>query len=176
MVEALDVFGNVTATDPQITLTSTPAAINVQGNRGRGSGDRSAGSFSASRCTYTLTASANGVAPANSNSFAIRGPTTVSLSSSLNPARYGQGVTLTAAVSPASATGLVTFYDGATVLGESILSGGPAQLTTTLLPSGAGSLWGALRRKPGFTRGMLGKNHREREYGSRKFAAAGGEL
>ena len=43
--------------------------------------------------------------------------TTAALTASPNPATAGQAVTLTAAVSPAGATGTVQFLDGATVLG-----------------------------------------------------------
>jgi len=46
----------------------------------------------------------------------------VSLVPSANPSTLGQQVTLTAAVT-SGATGKVTFYDGTTVLGTSILSG-----------------------------------------------------
>ena len=66
--------------------------------------------------------------------------TTTILSSTPNPSTFGQVVTLTATVSPTSATGKVTFYDGVTVLGTSMLSGGRATLNTILLPSGNGSL------------------------------------
>ena len=47
---------------------------------------------------------------------------------------------LTASVSPSGATGSVTFYNGTTVLGNGVLSGGIARLTTSLLPAGTGHL------------------------------------
>src|ERR1035438_905209 len=62
--------------------------------------------------------------------------TTTGLVSSPNPSTLGQAVTLTATVSSATASGKMTFYDGVTVLGTSMLSGGHATLTTALLPSG----------------------------------------
>jgi hypothetical protein len=68
-------------------------------------------------------------------------PTSVTLTTTPNPALYGQIVTLTATVSSASATGNVTFYDGVTVLGTKPLAGGLATLFTILLPSGMRSLW-----------------------------------
>jgi hypothetical protein len=52
-------------------------------------------------------------------SFMARGllaQTTVTLSTSMNAAVYGQPVTLTATVTPAGG-GKVTFYDGAMILG-----------------------------------------------------------
>jgi hypothetical protein len=61
---------------------------------------------------------------------------TVTLASSANPAVFGQPVALTAAASSSAASGLVTFYDGATVLGIRTLTGGLAALTTSLLSSG----------------------------------------
>ncbi len=66
--------------------------------------------------------------------------TTTTLASSSNPSKFGQSVTLTATVVPSGATGNVTFYDGTTVLGTSVVSGGKATLTTKLLPTGARSL------------------------------------
>ncbi len=59
--------------------------------------------------------------------------TSTAVSSSLNPSTYGQSVTFTAAVQPASGgspTGTVTFLDGTTQLGTGNLSGGSAQFTT----------------------------------------------
>jgi len=70
---------------------------------------------------------------------AAQTPTTTTLSSSPNPANLGQRVTLTATVT-AGATGKVTFYDGATILGISPIFGSQATWTTVLLPSGARSL------------------------------------
>ena len=64
--------------------------------------------------------------------------TTTVLSTSPNPARFGQAVTLTATVTPSAATGTVTFLDieAGTVLGTETLSGGVATLTTSSLPVG----------------------------------------
>src|ERR1022692_3680635 len=69
-------------------------------------------------------------------------PTTITLTSSTNPATLGQAVTLTVTVSPATASGLVTLYDGASILGTALLSGtgSPTTLTTKFLPSGSRSL------------------------------------
>lgn len=66
--------------------------------------------------------------------------TTITLTSSANPSIYGQNVTLTATVSPSTATGSVTFKDGSTTLGTSNLAGGTATLATKTLTAGAHSL------------------------------------
>ncbi len=63
------------------------------------------------------------------------------LTSSANPARLGQTVTLTASVSgvgarPAAPSGTVTFVDGATILGSIMLEGGRATITTDRLSGG----------------------------------------
>jgi len=63
----------------------------------------------------------------------------VTLSSSPNPANYGQTVTLTATVT-SGATGKVTFYDGVTPLGIGTVSGDQASMKTVLLQSGNRSL------------------------------------
>jgi len=67
-------------------------------------------------------------------------PTSTSLSSSLNPAKFGQSVTLTAAVSPTAATGTVTFKDGGSDLGTSSLSGGSATYINNALSVGNHSI------------------------------------
>ena len=67
--------------------------------------------------------------------------TTTTLTSSANPSVFGQSVTFTATVTPASGsgtpTGSVTFYDGSTPLGTATLSAKKASLETTSLPVGA---------------------------------------
>jgi uncharacterized repeat protein (TIGR01451 family) len=65
---------------------------------------------------------------------------TITLQSSAPSAVLGQVVTLTAAVTPASATGKVTFYDGSAILGIAKLSSAQATLSTSLLSAGAHSL------------------------------------
>jgi uncharacterized repeat protein (TIGR01451 family) len=65
---------------------------------------------------------------------------TVTLASSLNPSNFGQIVTLTATLSPSLATGKVTFYDGAIILGITTLAGGQATLPTNVLAAGAHAL------------------------------------
>ena len=67
-------------------------------------------------------------------------PSSIAIGGSPNPSVYGLPVTLTAVVSPSAATGQVTFYDGAAVVGTANLTGGAATLTTTLLASGSRSL------------------------------------
>lgn len=67
--------------------------------------------------------------------------TTTALSISTQTATLGQPVTLTADVTPSTATGAVTFYDGVTMLGTATLNSGQAALTTTLLPAGVDGLW-----------------------------------
>jgi Bacterial Ig-like domain (group 3)/FG-GAP-like repeat len=57
------------------------------------------------------------------------------LTSSLNPSTVNQSVTFTAAL-PASATGTVTFLDGATTLGTGAISNGVATFTTSTLTVG----------------------------------------
>ena len=70
--------------------------------------------------------------------------TTTALSSSANPANYGQSVTLTAQVTPSGSTtptGTVTFKNGTMAIGTENLNGsGIATLTKTNLPVGSASL------------------------------------
>src|SRR3989441_2485494 len=64
---------------------------------------------------------------------------TVTLTSSLNPATFGQNVTFKAKVDSGThtPTGSVTFYDGATSLGNASLAGDSAQLSTSTLTGGS---------------------------------------
>ena len=94
---------------------------------------------------FTATASVAGGSdqnPANNtatDTILVRTSTATTLAASPNPAVLGQSVTLTATVSP-TASGKVTFYDGAAVIGVSTLSGGQANISTSLLPSGSRTL------------------------------------
>ena len=68
------------------------------------------------------------------------GASTTALTSSPNPSTYGEKVTMIASVSPADATGTVTFYHGSTVFGTSSLSNGKAGFTASALPVGSHGL------------------------------------
>jgi hypothetical protein len=69
--------------------------------------------------------------------------TATSLVSSLNPSTFGSGVTLTATVSPAAATGSITFKDGSTTLATVTLGHGSGSVTTTSLSAGSHALTAA---------------------------------
>jgi len=60
-------------------------------------------------------------------------PSSVQLGTSPNASIFGQPVTLTATVTPATATGKVTFYDGTTFLDSVPLTNGTAKLITVRL-------------------------------------------
>ena len=69
--------------------------------------------------------------------------TTTTLTSSLNPSTFGQSVTFTARVTQefsGTATGSVTFYDGATKLAAASVKAGGAKFTTSKLTSGTHSI------------------------------------
>ena len=66
--------------------------------------------------------------------------TTTALAVSSNSVTLGQSITATATVTPGTATGKVTFYDGVTVLGVGALSSGTATLPNISLPAGMRSL------------------------------------
>ncbi|MGA7926996.1 MAG: Ig-like domain repeat protein [Candidatus Sulfotelmatobacter sp.] len=83
----------------------------------------------------------SGGGPACINTTATGVLTTVKLSSSPNPSRSGEPVTLTATVNsafdvPPPNRESVTFMQGTTVLGTASISGGVAQLSTSTLPEG----------------------------------------
>ena len=71
--------------------------------------------------------------------------TSTELTAAPNPTAYGQPATLTATVTATppgtgAVNGAVTFYNGATSLGSSTLSGGTATLTVSNLPVGTNNL------------------------------------
>jgi hypothetical protein len=65
---------------------------------------------------------------------------TVALASSANPSTYGSTVIFTATVTPATATGTMTFTDGGTTLGTGTISGGIATYSTSTLAAGPHSI------------------------------------
>lgn len=67
-------------------------------------------------------------------------PTTTVLSSNTNPSVYGNPVTFKATVTPSTAPGTVTFYDGGVGIGTGTLSGGVATYTTSTLAPGSHSM------------------------------------
>ena len=66
----------------------------------------------------------------------IKGATVTTVASDRTPAAFGQTVTFTATVTPSAATGVVTFKDGATVLGTGTLLAGRATFSTAALTVG----------------------------------------
>jgi hypothetical protein len=66
--------------------------------------------------------------------------TSVTLQASTTTPQYQASVTLTAAVTPSSATGTVTFYNGAANIGSATVSGGTASLTTSFAAGGTATL------------------------------------
>ncbi len=76
--------------------------------------------------------------------FVGKAATTTQLTSSPQPTKFGQATTLTATVSPNTATGTITFYDGATSIGTgtlALVSGTPtAMMSTSSLAVGSHSL------------------------------------
>jgi len=67
--------------------------------------------------------------------------TSVSLNAGTNPSVFGNSLTFTANVTPASATGTVVFFDGSTpISGNLALSSGTAALTIPALGAGTHSI------------------------------------
>lgn len=66
--------------------------------------------------------------------------TSLTLQASTTTPQYQTSVTLTAAVSPSSATGTVTFYNGTTNIGNAAVNAGTASLTTSFAAGGTATL------------------------------------
>src|SRR5262249_15291935 len=133
--------GSVTFKDGPATLGTVTL---VNGSASLVTGALSVGS-------HSLTAVYNGDLEFATSTSAVRtqtvnpGQTTTSLTSTPNPSLAGQAVTLSTtvtAVAPAVGipTGIVTFRDGATILGTATLVNGSASLVTSTLTVGSHSL------------------------------------
>jgi hypothetical protein len=136
--------GGTTAYGYTVSAGSLPAGTSLNASSGTVSGTpTTAGAFS-----YSIKVTDSGGTPQTatrvvSGTIAPATTTTTSLTSSVNPSLLGQSVTLTATVAPASATGTVTFKDGAATLGTGTLAGGTASLSTSALTLGAHTLTAA---------------------------------
>jgi Bacterial Ig-like domain (group 3)/Pro-kumamolisin, activation domain len=100
------------------------------------------GKNGANTVNYYATDNAGNVGSTQTLAIGITDATTTALTSSLNPSGSGKAVTFTATVTPVSgtATGSVTFKDGATVLGTTALSGGKATYSTSALAVGSNAI------------------------------------
>ena len=92
--------------------------------------------------SYSVTASIVTVSGTAQTSIPLTNlpKTPVVLSTSGSPSVFGAPVTLTAAVTPSTATGHITFYDGVTILGSKPLSAGSVSLSTAMLAAGSRKL------------------------------------
>ncbi len=132
--------GSVYDTAVKVTLSATDATSGVAhtyysidgGGYATYGGAFTISSLGPHTVRYYSTDVAGNVESLKSVSFTISSLTTTTLTSSLNPSKYGQSVTLKATVTPAlggTATGTVTFYQLTTVVGTGTLSGNVATLT-----------------------------------------------
>ncbi len=83
--------------------------------------------------TFHSTDVASNVEATNSATFSVLSKSTTAVTSSPNPSTYRQAVTITASITPATATGTVTFKDGGTTLGTRSVVSGKARITTSTL-------------------------------------------
>jgi hypothetical protein len=128
----VNVWITVTVTIAPLTATGTVTLYNGPNAVGtlalnNGSGSRTLSYLTAG--TYPLTAVYNGDSTHSSSTSAVLNEvavtnvaTSTTLSTSKNPAVFGDDITLTATVSPSAVTGSVTFYDGLVRLGAMSLT------------------------------------------------------
>jgi len=129
-----------------VTFLDGPTSI---GSAALNGGAASISTSSLSTGNHSLTASYSGDAndfPSASSAVteSVAQPaattTTTALAASPNPSAPGQSVTLTATVTPAAATGSVSFIDSGALLGTGALNNGVATLSTAALSAGSHSL------------------------------------
>jgi large repetitive protein len=149
---------NPATTGQSVTLTAAVSPATATGTLQFFDGATSLGAIAVSNGTATLSISTlsagshsltvaySGDATNSASTSALvtetvnKGATITTLAASPNPATVGQTVTLSAAVSPATATGTLQFFDGATSLGTVAVSNGTATLATSTLAAGSHSL------------------------------------
>ncbi len=102
--------------------------------------------------THSITASyagdsADGASTSNAVSVQVNGAqlpsTAITMAASPASAVSGQAITLTASVTPASATGTISFEDGTTTIGSATLASGKGTLSLSTLSVGTHSLTAA---------------------------------
>jgi hypothetical protein len=114
--------------------------------------------LSGDTATFSTSALAGGIHPINAfysgdsnfiggagslNQVVTQANTMLTLIPSVNPSGFGQPVTFTTTITPlygGQATGTVTFKDGTTTLGSTVVSGNAASLTTSSLAFGIHSI------------------------------------
>ncbi len=141
------IHGSVYDTAVKVTLSATDATSGVAhtyysidgGGYATYGGAFNISSLGPHTVSYYSKDVAGNVESVKSISFTISSLTTTALTSSLNPSKYGESVTLKATVTPAlggTATGTVTFYQLSKLVGTGTLSGNVATLTVTGLDVG----------------------------------------
>jgi len=140
------------------TPTGTVTFLDGGGSIGTGTLSGGVATFSTSAlgvANHTITTSYNGDGNFNGSAGSLTGNpqvvnkagTMTTVTSSLNPAAFGQSITFTATVTvvlPGVGTpsGTVTFLDGSNTIGTGTLSGGVATFTTTTLAPGSRTFGG----------------------------------
>ena len=159
---------NPSVTGQTVTLTATVAPVSPSVGTPSGSiifkdGATTLGSVALANGTATLSTSSLALGPhsvaasyGGGGNFAASASTavgqtvnpistTTTLTTSLNPSRFGQSVTFTVTVGPVAPgtgtpAGSVTFQDGSNPIGTANLSAGAATLATSSLPAGSHSI------------------------------------
>ncbi len=147
-------YGSSVTFASTVTPSSATGTITFKdGSNSLGNGTISGGSASLSTSTlsagsHSITATYNGDTNFNASSPSSALSQTVNKASSYvtqptssqNPSTSGNAVTFTSTVTPSSATGSITFYDGSNSIGNGGVSNGSASLTTSALTVGSHSI------------------------------------
>jgi hypothetical protein len=143
-VTAQDQFGNtITNYTGTVHFTSNDGAATLPANYTFIAGDNGVHTFNngvtlntAGSKTVTATDPVTNGGINGSATVTVKNSTTTAVISSVNPSLSGQSVTFTATVTPGTATGTVTFFDGASNIGSGALSSGSATFSTSSLTLG----------------------------------------
>ena len=149
--QAMTPFTVTTTGTPTPALTNTGALPNGVSFTDNTNGTATLAGTPTETGTFPLViTAANGVAPNATQNFTVTiSPqpvvpvgTSTTVTTSANPVLAGQSLLLTAAVAPATATGLVTISAGSQSLGTCTLTGGSCSLPVSSLGAGSYSVTG----------------------------------
>ena len=126
---ATAISGAVTLVNGSASLTTSSLAAGTHSITAQYSGNRAFNAATSAAFLETI------------NSPKANPAVSLALAAGTNPSTYGTALTFTATIAPTSATGTVTFFDGATAISAAVpVSGGSASFITSALSAGAHSI------------------------------------
>jgi hypothetical protein len=129
--------GTVVLTYPGQTVSNGQATLDANGNATITSNNLGVGVYDHLTVAYLGDGNFNRAGSNVTTQTVNQATSSMSVAAAPEPSTYNATTRLTATVTPNSASGMVQFYDGDSLIGEATLSGGVATLDTTTLGVGS---------------------------------------